>query len=539
MDILVTGGRLIDGTGNPWRRADVGITADRVSHVAPPGRLDAANAREVVDATGCVVCPGFIDIQSHSLIPLLTDGRSLSKVTQGVTTEIMGELWTPAPFGGRRWSAFLSGFGVVGDEEESRARNWTRFRDWLDDLARRGASVNFGSFLGGGTVREYAMGWREGAPTGDELALMQRIVAEAMEDGAFGIAPALIYPPSSYATDAELVELARVVGRYGGVYIVHMRSEDEHLLDSISATIHLSQRAQVAVEIYHLKAMGRPHWPKMPEVVALVDRARAERVDITAGMYPYVASGTGLGAALPGWAQADGKLMENIRDPATRARIRAEILDPGSRGSLAGPAGILVVGLRQPEHQPLNGQTLAAIATARGQDWPDALMDLVSAEGPWVFAVYFTMAEENLALQMRQPWIKFSTDAGGLDPVRTGGELAHPRAYGTYPRVLGKYVREQNVIPLEDAIRKMTGAVADRLGLRDRGQVRPGFYADVVVFDPATVTDRATFADPHRLSAGIRDVWVNGRRVLANGVHTGAKPGRPVYGPGRRGPTAW
>ena len=533
MDVLIRGGQLIDGTGNPWSYADVGITGERITHVAPTGRIDPSMARTVVDATGHVVCPGFIDIQSHSILPLLSDGRSLSKVTQGVTTEIMGELWTPAPFGGKRTAPVLPGFGEINPDDDRRARGWTRFSDWLDHVVRRGSSVNFGSFLGGATVREYAMGWAMGEASADELNVMRRVVADAMEDGAFGIAPALIYPPNSYSSDDELIACADVVGHYGGTYIVHMRSEGEQFLESLAATIDLGRRAHVAVEIYHLKATGRPNWAKMPEAIAAIDRARADGVDVAANMYPYVASGTGLAAALPDWAQADGRLAENLRDPATRARIRAGILEPISRGSLAGPDGILVVGLRRPENRRWNGRTLAQIAVEREQEWPDTLMDLVASEGPWASANYFMMSEENLVLQMRQPWIKFSTDAPGLDPEQPSGILVHPRAYGTYPRILGRYVREQRVIPLEDAIRKMTSAVADRLGLRDRGQVRPGFYADVVVFDPATVTDRATFAEPHQLSVGIRDVWVNGQRVLANGVHTGSRPGRPVYGPGR------
>ncbi|HEX5418310.1 MAG TPA: D-aminoacylase [Chloroflexota bacterium] len=532
MDLLIRGGKVIDGSGNPWSYADVGVTGDRVSAVAPAGRLDPANAQSVVDASGMVVCPGFIDIQSHSILPLLTDGRSLSKVTQGVTTEIMGELWTPAPFGGKRAAPVLPGFGVIGPADEQRARGWTRFRDWLGYVAERGAAVNFGSYLGGATVREYAMGWAMGEAPSDALDRMRRVVAEAMEDGAFGIAPALIYPPNSYSSDAELIACAEVVGRYGGSYIVHLRSEGERFLESLATTIELGRQANVAVEIYHLKVTGRPHWSKMPEAIAMIDRARAEGVDVAANMYPYVASGTGLAAALPDWAQADGKLAENLADPATRARIREGILLPSSRGILAGPEGILVVGLRRPEHRRWNGRTLARIAAEQQKDWPDALMDLVAIEGPWASANYFMMSEENLALQMRQPWIKFSTDAPGLDPTHPGEILVHPRAYGTYPRILGTYVREQRVLPLEDAIRKMTSAVANRLGLRQRGQVQPGFFADLVIFDPDTVGDRATFAAPHQLSVGIRDVWVNGQRVLADGAHTGALPGKPMYGAG-------
>lgn len=533
MDVLIRGGQVIDGTGNPWFFADVGLTADRITQVAPAGLIDPATAQIVVDATGHVVCPGFIDLQSHSILPLLSDGRSLSKVTQGVTTEIMGELWTPAPFGGKRQAPVLPGFGTIRPDDDERARTWSRFGDWLAHVARQGAAVNFGSFLGGATVREYAMGWTMGEASAEALREMRRVVAEAMEDGAFGLAPALIYPPNSYSSDEELAACAEVVGNYGGVYVVHLRSEGALFLESLATTIDLGRYARVPVEIYHLKATGRPNWPKMREAIDLIDRARQEGVDVAANMYPYIASGTGLAAALPDWAQAEGKLAENLRDTATRARIRQDILDPSSRGMLAGPAGILVVGLRQPENRPWNGQTVAEIAANTGREWPDVLMDLVAAEGPWASANYFLMSEENLVSQMRQPWIKFSTDAPGIDPAEPGAILVHPRAYGTYPRILGTYVREQRVLTWEDAIRKMTSAVADRLGLRDRGQIRSGFCADVVVFNPQTVGDRATFATPHQLSVGIRHVWVNGERVLENGVHTEARPGRPVYGSGR------
>ncbi|RMF91630.1 MAG: D-aminoacylase, partial [Nitrospinota bacterium] len=382
---------------------------------------------------------------------------------------------------------------------------------------------------------EYAKGWSMGEATPEELTAMCRLTAEAMEDGAFGVATALIYPPNSYSTDTELVEIARVVARYGGVYITHMRSEGDRLLESLADTIALGRQTGVAVEVYHLKATGQRNWSKMPEAIAMIDAARAEGVDVGANMYPYVASGTGLGAILPDWAAAEGKLEERLHDPEMRRRIREEVLAPGNRVQLAGgPEGVLVVGLQHPEHQPYVGKTLAEIATLRGQDWVDTVFDLVCAEGPWVHTMYFLMSEENLRLQMRQPWIKFGTDAPGLDPAHPHLLLTHhPRAYGTYPRILGKYVREEGVLTWEEAIRKMTSAVANRLHIRDRGLLREGYYADVVLFDPDTVEDRATFSHPHQLSSGIREVWVNGQRVLAHGQHTGALPGRPVYGPGR------
>ncbi|MBM4419686.1 MAG: amidohydrolase family protein [Chloroflexi bacterium] len=533
MDTLIRGGRLIDGSGNPWRYADIAIADQRIRAIAPPGLLDPAGARTVIDATGHIVCPGFIDIQSHSIIPFLSDGRAISKVTQGVTTEIMGELWTPGPFGGLRQSPFLSGFGVVSAELEREARQWTRFGHWMDAMLARGVSVNVGSFLGGATVREFAMGWRDGAPSADELKLMRRATSEAMADGAFGIAPALIYPPSSFSPDEELIAGAAEVGRAGGVYIVHMRSEGSRLLESIADNVHLSRTANCPVEIYHLKVTGAANWPLMERAVAAIAQARADGVDIAANMYPYVASGTGLAAAMPDWVQADGKFEQNLRDPATRQRITAEMLGPNARGTMAGPDGVLVVGLRRAEHQQYNGKTLDVVATMRGEAWTDTLMNIVLSEGPWAAAIYFLMNEANLPLQMRQPWVKFSTDAPGIDPSRPDRVLVHPRAYGTYTRILGRYVREQGVMTWEDAIRKMTSSVADRLYLHGRGEIRIGFQADVVVFNPETVIDRATFIEPHQVSVGIRDVWVNGTRVLQNGTHTGAKPGQALYGPAR------
>lgn len=534
-EVLITGARVIDGTGNPWFYADVVLAGDRIAQIAPPGRLDRTTAREVVAAEGMVVCPGFIDIQSHSISVFMSDGRSLSKVTQGVTTEIMGELWTPSPFGGRRTSAFA--WGDVPEGSEEQAQTWTRFGQWLDHLAERGVSVNFGSFVGGATVREYGKGWDAGEPTEDELDVMRGVTAEAMEDGAFGVATALIYPPNAYSTDRELTAVARVVGEYGGLYITHIRSEGDFLLESLRDTITLSREAQVPVEIYHLKATGAPNWPKMMEAIALIESARAEGVDIAADMYPYIAGGTGLDALLPYWASEGGRLWENLDDPETRARIRADMAAGGLEAVFTTQdqqrAHVMPVDLRQPENAPYIGKRLPEIAAMRNQHWIDATLDLLVSEQQRILTVYFSMSEENVTLQLKQPWIKISTDAGGIDPAAQKTPT-HPRAYGTYTRVLGHYVREKRALTLEDAIRKMSSAVADRLGLRDRGLLRENCFADVVVFDPNTVADRATFTDSHQLSTGIRDVWVNGRRVLKDGQHTGALPGRPVYGSGKR-----
>ncbi|HEX5504160.1 MAG TPA: amidohydrolase family protein, partial [Thermomicrobiales bacterium] len=419
------------------------------------------------------------------------------------------------------------------------AREWRRFRDWLETTADRGVSPNIGSFLGGGTLRRYGRGMDMGPATPDELETMRHVVAEAMEDGAFGVSYALIYPPESFVDTDEIVEVCKVAARHGGVYITHMRSEGDRLLEALDEAIEIGRRAGLPVEVYHLKATGPHNWPKMAQVIERIDAARAAGVDVAADMYPYVASGTGLSAILPGWASAGGKLFENLRDPATRAKIREDMAQAvaGQGGSiiLRDPNDIMPIGFKLPEHQGYVGQRLSAIAAERGTDWIDAALELLAAEGQRISTIYFQMQEENVALQLRQPWIKVSTDAGGVDPAWAASRgPVHPRAYGTYPRALGKYVREEGVLTLEDAIRKMTSAVADRLGLRDRGRLQPGAYADVVVFDPATIADRATFEAPHQLSAGIRDVWVNGARVVREGEHTGATPGMLVTGPGRR-----
>lgn len=532
-DTLITNAQVVDGTGNPWYYGDVALTGDRITAITPPGTIPIENVAEVVDATGLVVCPGFIDIQSHSILPLLRDGRCLSKITQGVTTEIMGEGWTPAPCGGQITDPYALSLGAPIDVGEWREqmKGWRRFGDWLEATAAHGVSPNIGSFLGGGTLRAYAKGMAMGAATSDELALMQRVMAEAMEDGALGVAYALIYPPDAYAETAEIVEVCKVVAQYNGVYISHVRSEAARLHEGINEAIEISRQAGCPAEIYHLKASGQENWHKMPEIIAMIDKARANGTDVTADMYPYVASRTGLMALFPIWVSADGAFFENLRNPATRTRIREEMINPAHGLMASPPEAVMPVGFEQPAHQQYVGKRLLEIANARSQHWIDAAMDLLLAEQQRIGTIYFKMSEENLQLQLQQPWIKVSTDAGGYDPA-WGKPLGpvHPRSYGTYPRVLGTYVREQRLIPLEDAIRKMTSSVAARLGLRGRGTLCAGYFADVVLFDAATIGDRATFADSHQLSVGVRDVWINGTRVLQDGVHTSATPGQVVRG---------
>jgi len=539
-DIVVEGGRIVDGTGNAWFHGDLAVSGDRIARIVPPGGLADARATERIDATGLVVAPGFIDIQSHSREAFLGDGdgRVISKVTQGITTEIMGESTTNGPLNPERieWDE------ADGPEERARLEAFSGargFDGWLRAMEDHGASVNMGSFVGATTIRVYAKGEAMGPPTPAELDTMRAVTRRAMEDGAFGFATALIYPPGNFATTRELVEMARTMAPFGGIYITHMRSEADRLLEAIDEAMRIGDQGGVPVEIYHLKAAGRRNWHKAALAIEKIDSARSAGLDVQANMYPYVAGGTGLSACLPPWASADGKLFENLRDPEMRRRIREEVLNPsGDWEDLCGqatPEGVLLMGLEKPENRKWAGMRLGEVAEQMGKDWVATVIDLLISEEQRIGTIYFLMSEENVKLQLRQPWIKFGTDAGGVDPARAAEiGLVHPRSYGTFPRILGRYVREQEVIPLEDAVRKATSAVATRLSLEDRGLLREGFYADVVVIDPATIVDRATFQEPHRLSVGVRHVLVNGTPVLRHGEHTGALPGRILRGPGYR-----
>jgi N-acyl-D-amino-acid deacylase len=532
LQTVIRGARVVDGTGNPWFHADVGILGDRIAAMAAPGSL--TDTEHVVDATGHVLCPGFIDIQSHSIAPLMRDGRCLGKITQGVTLEVMGEGWTPAPFGGLLDSPLTTSLeGTLDPIWWDRARGWARFADWLEFMESNGVSPNIASFLAGGTLREYACGMRMGQASMDELETMRRVTGDAMRDGAMGVAYALIYPPDEFVSTDEIVEICKVVASFGGVYITHMRSEGDALLDGVDETITIAGRAQIPAEIYHLKASGQRNWAKMPAVISRINQARASGLDVTADMYPYPASGTGLDAILPTWVSADGKFWENLENTELRERIVNEVLEGAGDMNTSRPENIMPIGFRRPEHQEYVGKRLSEIADARGQDWVTCAIELLRTEHQRISTVYFSMTEDNLRLQIVQPWVKISSDAGGHDPA-TMREAVHPRGYGTFPRVLARYVREEGLITLEDAIRKMTSSVANRLSIPDRGRLQVGCYADLVVFNPDTVQDNATFEQPHQLSTGVRDVWVNGWRVLQDGVHTGAKPGRFVRGPGHQ-----
>ena len=533
LDVVIENGRIVDGSGAPWFYGDLGIRGDRIVAITPRGMLHGAAAKSRVDATNMVVAPGFIDIQDQSGAQLLLgDGRQLGKITQGVTTGILGEGSTPAP----RNAASLP---ADANELTRRFADPHGFDAWLSAMQAHGISQNVGSFVGAGTIRQYGMAERMGPATGATLDSMRAAVRRAMEDGAFGLASALIYPPNTFASTNELIEESKAMAPYGGVYITHMRSEADHLLEAIDEVIQISKQGGVPAEIYHLKAAGTRNWSKEPAVIAKIDSARAAGIDIQANMYPYTAGATGLTSCLPPSYSAEGKLFDNLANPEIRVQIRQEVAHPTSDWEdmcgLATPAGVLITNLRQPQNQPYIGKRLSEIAQMKNEDYLDAAMDLILSEHSRVETTYFLMNEDNVKLQLQQPWIKIGTDAGGPDPDSVRA-LVHPRTFGNYPRILGKYVRDERTIPLEDAIRKMTSAVADRLSLHDRGLLKPGMFADVVVFDPASIADRATYEQPKQLSVGVRDVWVNGVQVLRDGVHTGAKPGRALRGPGYRPP---
>ncbi len=535
-DLVITNGRVVDGTGNPWFDGDVAIRGDRVVRVVRRGMLGSAPARRRLDATGKIVAPGFIDIQAGG--PYLTgDGRAVSKLTQGVTTEIMGEGYTSAPIS----ELTLKDLSASGPQVVASARRFQGdrgFDAWLRAMEAHGVSPNVGAFVGASTLRQYGMGLKMGAAVGAPLDSMRAALRRAMDDGAFGLGSALIYPPGNFAGTEELIAVAKAMAPYGGLYITHLRSEADRVLEGIDEALRIGREAGVAVEIYHLKAAGIKNWNKMPVMIAKIDSARQAGLDVQATMYPYTAGGTGLAACLPPFASEDGKLIQRLSDPAERARIRAEVAHPTSYWESlceqATPQGVLLTRLRSEANQQWSQKRLADVLAGTKKDWLDAVMDLLLAEKGNIGAIYFLMSEDNVKLILKQPWMIIGTDAAGMDPDSAKGG-GHPRAYGTYPRILGQYVRDEGVVPLEDAIRKMTGAVAERLLIRDRGLLRKGMYADVVVFDPATIQEHSTFEKPHQLSTGVEYVFVNGVEVVREGRHTGAKPGRVVRGPGWRG----
>ena len=535
-DVVISGGKIVDGTGNPWYYGDVGISGDRIAAVTPSGALATAHAGKRIDAKGMVIAPGFIDIQGQSGEQLTTgDGRLISKITQGVTTEILGEGDTPAPVNDRILATFDAS-DTAGIRLAKQFMGEHGFGAWLDAMQKHGISVNVGSFIGAGTIRAYANGQAQGAPTEAQLDTMRRVTRDAMKDGAFGVASALIYPPGNYAGTHELSEIAKAMAPYHGVYISHVRSEGDSLLEAIDEALAIGRAGGVPVEIYHLKAAGAHAWGKAAEMVSKIDSARAAGQDVGATMYPYTASGNGLAACVPPWAEENGKLLDNLKNPETRARIIAEAMDTTPHKPVycqeSGPGPIMVVGLLStPSLAKYEGWRLDKIAEDMHKSWGEAMADIVLISGGRAGKLTFSMTDANVAMQLRKPWVVIGTDAEGFDPDSAKG-LTHPRAYGSYPRLLGKYVREEHVLTLEDAVRKFSSGVAERLSLPDRGLLRAGMYADVVVFDPNTIIDKATYEKPHQLSVGVKEVFVNGVEVLRDGVHTGAKPGRALRGVG-------
>ncbi|MCC6774466.1 MAG: D-aminoacylase [Gemmatimonadaceae bacterium] len=534
-DVVIENGRVVDGTGAAWYYGDVALQGDRIAAIGPRGAFSASQAAQRVDATGHVVAPGFIDIQAHSIGHYMTgDGLALSMVTQGITTAIHGEGSSLGPVNDN----------VLASETDTTARRVLEqfrgahgFSAWLEYMVARGASQNVGSFLGDGTVRVYAKGQEAGALNAAERDTMQAVVRRAMEDGAFGLASALIYPPNTYASTEELVEAAKAMAPYGGVYITHMRSEGDKFLEAIDEALRIGREAGVPVEIYHLKASGPRNWPKMPLAIAKIDSARAAGQDVQANMYLYPAGGNSFASCIPPKYAEGGRLLENLRNPALRATMVAEMhaMDAGYENlcEIATPANVMVVGFKKPELKQFEGKRLSEISSALGKDWAEVIIDLNVEENLELGEILFLMSEDNMKLQLQQPWMKFGTDAGSQDPATAQG-ITHPRAYGNFPRIFAKYVRGEPVLALEDAVRKASSAVATRLMLTDRGVLKAGLKADVIVFDPATITDNATFEKPHQLSTGVRDVYVNGVAVVRNNAHTGAKPGVVVRGPGWR-----
>jgi len=536
-DTVILGGKIVDGTGNAWYYGDVGIVGDRIARVTPAGMLTNAPATRRINARGLVVAPGVIDIQAHSEEQLLNgDSRVVGMITQGVTTMIMGEGDTPGQISQAMFDDYLRSGGDTSLAPILRTFIGPRgFGEWLRQMERHTASVNFGSFIGAGGVRAYAKNMAQGAPTPAELDTMRLVVRQAMEDGAFGLASALIYPPGNYASTEELIEQAKVMAPYGGLYITHMRSEGDRFLEAIDETLRIGKEGGVPAEIYHLKAAGVKNWPKMRLAIAKIDSARAAGQDITVDQYPYTAGSNNLSSCIPPWAHADGKLLDRLRDPATRARIKTEMMDENSNfESLclgATPQGVEVIGFNVDSLKKYEGKRLPEIAAAWNKDWADALMDLTLAERNRLGQVIFVASDSNIAMQVKLPYMKFGTDAAGYDPDSVKF-ATHPRSYGTYPRILGRFVREQKLLTLEDAVRKMTGATAARLSIHDRGELKPGYFADIMIFDPNTIIDRATYEQPHQLSVGVMHVLVNGVPVVSDGRVTGAKPGRIVRGPG-------
>ena len=526
-DVVVRNGTVYDGSGSEGFIADVAISVDRVAKIGLnlPGK-----GKKEVDASGMAVTPGYINMLSWATESLIIDGRSQSDIRQGVTLEVFGEGGSGGPL------------SETMKAEYDTPPEWTTLGEYLEFLERKGVSPNVASFIGATTLRIHQVGFEDRAPTDEEMQNMRVLVKEGMEEGAMGIGSSLIYAPAFYSSTEELIELCKVASNYGGMYISHMRSESNRLLQALDELIQIADKATIPAEVYHLKAGGKQNHYKMDLAIAKMDSARAAGLYITADMYNYTAGATGLDASMPPWVQEGGydKWAERLKDPEIRTRVKAEMQedtdDWENLGLLAGYDNVLLSGFRITDLRQYIGKTLSQVAEMRGTPPEETAMDLVVEDGSRVDVVYFLMSEENVKKQIRVPYVSFDSDAGSIAPE--GDFLKynpHPRAYGNFARLLGKYVRDEKVIPLHEAVYRLSGLPATNLKIRDRGFLREGYYADVVVFDPATIQDHATFEKPHQYSTGVYHVFVNGEQVLKDGEHTGATPGRVVRGPGWTG----
>lgn len=527
-EVIVRGGLIYDGSGKPAYVGDVAIDGDRIAYV---GRHAPGKARTVVDAHGKAVAPGFINMLAHPEVSLLADGRALSDLRQGVTLEVMGED-SMGPLTPAMKAEMIRQQGDIHFDVD-----WTTLGEYLGKLERKGIAPNVAAFVSAGTVRTNVLGEDDVQPSAAQLVKMRKLVHQAMEEGALGVTTALIYNPYTYAKTPELIALADESAHCGGMYIAHIRSEGDRLVEAVQETIDIAKASGAPAEIYHLKAAGRVNWNKLDTVIDRVETARAAGIRITADMYTYTAGATGLDVAMPPWVQEGGlaKWIERLKDPAVRSRVAAEMRDPSPSWEnllqRAGPKGALLLEFKNPKLKPLAGKTLDEVATMRGVSPEEAAMQLVVEDGSRVGVAYFLMSEDNVRREVALPWVSFGSDADAPAPEGVFLESSeHPRAYGNFVRVLAKYVREEKVITLEEAIRKLSAFPAQTLSLKDRGMLRKGYFADVVVFDPRTVQDHATYERPHQLATGVDDVWVNGVEALRDGEATGAHSGRVVRG---------
>jgi dihydroorotase/N-acyl-D-amino-acid deacylase len=531
-DVVIRNGRIVDGTGTPWYAADVGVRAGRIAAI---GALGNAPAKRTIDAHGMVVAPGFIDMLGQSESSILVNPHLPSKVFQGITTEITGEGGSAAPLNPAIRTSDKTGYDHYGIKPD-----WTTFRQYFARLEKQGMGINLASYVGATQVRRMALGDVDRAPTPAELERMKALVREAMHDGAVGVSTSLQYAPAPYATTEELIALASEAAKLGGIYATHMRSEGDAIVAALDEAFRIGREAHIPVEIWHLKAAGKPNWGRMPEILRRIEDARASGIDVAANTYAYTAWFNSFSAFIPPWAHdgGDAKLIERLKDPAMRQRIRKDMLTPSKDWDnewqeIAGPEAILVSVVHNPELRPLQGKTIADIAKMWGEDPIDTIFDLLIKDTAFTMVAVFGMTESDVALALQQPWVSIDNDSQGTSPDGLlGREHPHPRAYGTFPRILRKYVREEHKLTLEDAIRKFTALPAARMRLADRGVVKKGMWADLVVFDPDKIRDRATFEDPNQLSEGMRYVLVNGIAVIADGKQTDALPGKVLRGPG-------